>query len=523
MSSQHLRTRIRAHHPEDDAERDFLALADVIYDAYLDEVIGGGFEDFKGIMWRAVSKVENGDTEFIRDRGRERGDLMAVRHILIDEFQDFTKPFHALIHAIQMVNTEARVFAVGDDWQAINGFAGSDLQFFNGFNRFFENATKYLLTTNYRSAETIVAASNALMKPVDPAGPFGVASTDRRGQVRLWKLSRFTPSPSEIDLHGNERLIPAVLRLVNDNLEAGRDVHMLSRTNTMNNQDLKAFLRTVRSHLQPGYADRVQASTTHLFKGLEEQAIIILDADKRRYPLIHRHWKYQRLFGDTEGKIGEEERRLFYVALTRAVSSLDIINAKAEEDESPFLICLEHRVRHGSWDRISPKHPPEQVFAMWNLKWFEAKPDLRRLFRDQPELRDEFLEKKEVADLSKMSREIVRQAINVSHLLEQILEEAQRLEATGEYSTPKTPLSGGTSSKPKPQKPKPPSSGGASSKPVPKSRRKKSSPSNNDPYRSASSGHRPQARPTPMAEGKYSICPGCDGRLTSDGRCNKCD
>ncbi|MDG2210751.1 MAG: UvrD-helicase domain-containing protein [Acidimicrobiales bacterium] len=379
MSSQHLRTRIRAHHPEDDAERDFLALAEVIYDAYLDEVIGGGFEDFKGIMWRAVSKVENGDTKFIRDRGRERGDLMAVRHILIDEFQDFTKPFHALIHAIQMVNTEARVFAVGDDWQAINGFAGSDLQFFNGFNRFFENTTKYLLTTNYRSAETIVAASNALMKPVDPAGPFGVASTDRRGQVRLWKLSRFTPSPSEIDLHGNERLIPAVLRLVNDNLEAGRDVHMLSRTNTMNNQDLKAFLRTVRSHLQPGYADRVQASTTHLFKGLEEQAIIILDADERRYPLIHPHWKYQRLFGDTEGKIGEEERRLFYVALTRAASSLDIINAKAEEDESPFLICLEHRVRHGSWDRIQPPRPTgeETVMIRVSGKTYPVHPILR--------------------------------------------------------------------------------------------------------------------------------------------------
>ena len=354
MSSQHLRTRIRAHHPEDDAERDFLALAEVIYDAYLDEVIGAGFEDFKGIMWRAVSKVENGDTEFIRDRGRERGDLMAVRHILIDEFQDFTKSFHALIHATRMVNPEARVFAVGDDWQAINGFAGSDLQFFSGFNQFFENATRYQLTTNYRSARAIVAASNALMKPVDPAGPFGVASTDRRGQVRLWRLSRFTPSPSEIDLHGNDRLIPAVLRLVNDNLEAGRDVHMLSRTNTIGKQDLKVFLRTVRSHLQPGHADKVQASTTHLFKGLEEQAIIILDADERRYPLVHPHWKYQRLFGDTEDRIREEERRLFYVGMTRAKEQLYFVRVKNrmlfgstyQTYPSPFLADIEEQLKH---------------------------------------------------------------------------------------------------------------------------------------------------------------------------------
>jgi DNA helicase-4 len=364
MSSQHLRTRIRAHRPGDDAERGFLALAEVIYDAYLDEVIGAGFEDFKGVMWRAVSKVENGDTELIRDRNRERGDLMAVRHILIDEFQDFSKPFHALIQATQTVNPEARVFAVGDDWQAINSFAGSDLQFFNGFNQFFENATRYQMTTNYRSARTIVKASNALMAPVDPVGPFGVASTDRRGQARLWRLSGFTPSPSEIDLHGNDRLIPAVLRLVNDNLEAGRDVHMLSRTNTIEKQDLKVFLRTVRSHLQPGHADKVRASTTHLFKGLEEQAIIILDADERRYPLVHPHWKYQRLFGDTEDRICEEERRLFYVALTRAISSLDIINAQDEQDRSPFLIDLNNRVRHGSWDSLPPPRPAGEETVM---------------------------------------------------------------------------------------------------------------------------------------------------------------
>ncbi|SVE54875.1 uncharacterized protein METZ01_LOCUS507729, partial [marine metagenome] len=231
--------------------------------------------------------------------------------ILIDEFQDFSKPFHALIQATQTVNPEARVFAVGDDWQAINGFAGSDLQFFNGFNQFFENATRYQMTTNYRSARTIVKASNALMAPVDPVGPFGVASTDRRGQVRLWRLSRFTPSPSEIDLHGNDRLIPAVLRLVNDNLEAGRDVHMLSRTNTIEKRGLEAFLEAVCLHLQPGQKDKVKASTTHQFKGLEHEAIIILDADERRYPLVHPHWKYQRLFGDTLAKIGSDERRLF--------------------------------------------------------------------------------------------------------------------------------------------------------------------------------------------------------------------
>ncbi len=179
--------------------------------------------------------------------------------------------------------------------------------------------------------------------------------------------------------------------------------------------------------------------------------------------------------------------------------------------------------------------PPEQVFFMWKLKWFKAKPDLERLFRDRPELRDEFLLRKEVADLSKMRRDTVRQAIKVGHLLADILKEAQRLEAEAKNATPanpgvsgrtsskpkprkpkprkpKPPSSGRTSSKPKPRKPKPPSSGRTSSKPKPKSRPGKSSPSNNDPYRSDYFGHRPKGRPDWHGGEK---CPWCNGPLGS--------
>ena len=157
--------------------------------------------------------------------------------------------------------------------------------------------------------------------------------------------------------------------------------------------------------------------------------------------------------------------------------------------------------------------PPEMVFFFWKLKWFKAKPDLERLFRERPELKDEFLLRREVADLSKMRREVVGPAIHVSHLLADILEEAQRLEAVAKYATPANPgASERTSSKPKPRKPKPPSSGGTSSKPKPKPRRGKSSPSNNDPYMSDYFGHRPKGRPDWHSGDR---CPWCNGPLGS--------
>ena len=58
------------------------------------------------------------------------GDLKQIRYVLIDEYQDFSELFYRLVQAVREQNPRARFFCVGDDWQAINGFAGSDLRFF---------------------------------------------------------------------------------------------------------------------------------------------------------------------------------------------------------------------------------------------------------------------------------------------------------------------------------------------------------------------------------------------------------
>ncbi len=79
--------------------------------------------------------------------------------------------------------------------------------------------------------------------------------------------------------------------------------------------------------------------------------MIVLDAQIRRYPLIHPDWKFQRLFGDTEDVITAAEKRLFYVALTRARWSLDIL-AHDKEDRSPFLEGIGAKL--GRWDNLPP-------------------------------------------------------------------------------------------------------------------------------------------------------------------------
>src|SRR4051794_7927992 len=98
-------------------------------------------------------------------------------------------------------------FCVGDDWQAIKGFARSDLKFFERFDEFFVEPSQLQLKRNYRSARKIVQAGNALMHDL------GAPSTAHRapvGKVSPCPLEDFVPTASEEARHPGDDFTPAV-------------------------------------------------------------------------------------------------------------------------------------------------------------------------------------------------------------------------------------------------------------------------------------------------------------------------
>jgi len=95
----------------------------------------------------------------------------------------------------------------------------------------------------------------------------------------------------------------------------------------------------VRKYFPKGLRERITISTSHKYKGLEKPVVIVLDAVARSYPLIHPNWIFSRILGDSPDKITKEERRLLYVALTRAIQKLVIITEG--RSRSPFLDGLE--------------------------------------------------------------------------------------------------------------------------------------------------------------------------------------
>ncbi len=332
-----------------DVEQRFLELAQTFYQAYLERLQATGKEDFDGLMQRAAELVSSGQTIFLRKSGS--GDLSDLRHILIDEYQDFSQLFHRLIEAVREQNPQAQFFCVGDDWQAINGFAGSDLDFYQNFAQFFQPSRKLEIATNYRSATSIVNIGNRLMQGL---GTPARADKNISGTIEIADLRTFEPALREQENHPGDNLTPAVLRLISKTFQDGQDVVLLSRKNSLpwyvnygkdqntpKKVTLESFLELLRSNLPEEFRKNVTISTAHKYKGLEKKVVIILDGVSGSYPLLHPDLIFTRVLGDTIERVIKEERRLFYVALTRAVEHLFIFTET--NNLSPFLDNLQDK------------------------------------------------------------------------------------------------------------------------------------------------------------------------------------
>ena len=349
LSPEQLAEKVRNHKCVSAVEEQFLNLVQPLYAGYLQQLQSTEeeAEDFDGLLQKAGELVSAGETDFQRKSGG--GNLKRIRFVMIDEYQDFSELFHRLMEAVREQNPRARFFCVGDDWQAINGFAGSDLYFFQNFEKLFEGAHTLPVATNYRSAPQIVDVGNALMRE---HGTPARAHKQTIGNVKIGYIDTFTMTSQEEKDHSDDKLTPAVLRLVNKAVNNDKDVVLLSRMNRLPwkihyeddgesaaNNELERFLELLHSHLPTDQAEKVKILTAHRSKGLEGNVVIVLDAVPQCYPLIHPDSIFTRIFDSTIERITAEERRLFYVALTRAEEDLYVLTET--DNVSPFLEDLE--------------------------------------------------------------------------------------------------------------------------------------------------------------------------------------
>ncbi|MBR0340873.1 MAG: UvrD-helicase domain-containing protein [Oscillospiraceae bacterium] len=349
---------VRNHDTINETEKQFLDIAQDLYKDYLSILDHENLEDFDGLMSRASAYVNDGRHVF--KRKGEKGLFDDLEHILIDEYQDFSYLFDNFLVLIREICPDANIFCVGDDWQAINGFAGSDVKYFTGFLNRYEDSKRYHISTNYRSVPHIVKSSNALMARFSDGTIVGAARSGNQ-RIRVGYCADLQLFPQEERIFYGRQFPAALLRLVNSFVSYGKSVAVLSRTN----KEIEGLEKHLQSFFSPDKQKLISVSTTHKYKGKQKDSIIVMDAEIGKYPLINPAWIFNRIFGDTEQKILDDERRLFYVAVTRAKD--DLILLTTHNEESPFLNDMP-KMTLIDWDEFPPMNEIKSGDATSHVK-----------------------------------------------------------------------------------------------------------------------------------------------------------
>lgn len=272
----------------------------------------------------------------------ERGEVLKLltdkKYILIDEYQDFSQLFLAAVQAVRKVARDSRLFVVGDDWQAINRFAGSDVDYFRNFERYFpEECRRYEITTNYRCNCEIVDTARRFMKN----------AMKEKGNFRAFskKVGRVTV----VDARDNKKeYLKLFVKILRENRKA-KDILILHRNNdTHLKVSLEGFYEELKGEIlknkvmsESDFDEKVRIMTMHKSKGLEAEIVIIMEADEGIIPKTHPDTCLFRMFGETEEVALDDQKRLFYVAMTRAKKRLYIMHEKVKKRKmngfTPYL------------------------------------------------------------------------------------------------------------------------------------------------------------------------------------------
>ena len=316
----------------------FWRLCSEIYRRYQQVLTESHQTDFDQLMLDSAVMIREGRTGFKSEKGS--GDIRQIRHLLIDEYQDFSHLFDELRKSIVAKSPAAHFFCVGDDWQAINKFAGSDLRYFTGFTQAFEPSVRKLITRNYRSCRKIVEIGNQVMQG---EGEPSVPNSNEEGNTWRVEVGGYgNLSEAEevvIEELGDDAL--SILRIASDCTSRSESVAILSRTSSVATPEgmhkLEKWQEKLRSFLPEKDRGLLEVSTTHGYKGKEADVVILLDPEA--YPFVHPDSIFNTIFGDTFHSIQDDEKRLFYVGVTRPKKTLYLLSYPSRySDERPYKI-----------------------------------------------------------------------------------------------------------------------------------------------------------------------------------------
>jgi DNA helicase-4 len=316
---------------KDDARtRTFLKIFSAIYDDYTSYLKTEDEIDFNDMLNNAAKYIE------------DRKYLSHFKYVLVDEFQDISQSRYLFLKALLNQN-DAKLFCVGDDWQSIYRFTGSDISLMADFKRRFKFSETLYLQETFRFNQRISNFSSQfiLKNPL---------------QIRKSIISKTTmekPAVTVIRAKTEEALKDIIANLARKS-EKPETVFVIGRYNRLEEEYLNNLPKKVGNL-------SVEYSTAHSSKGLEADYVIVvgLNGGKMGFPCqISDDPVLNLVLAKGDPFPNAEERRLFYVAVTRARKQVFLIDDPTFNSSS-FLI----EILDGTYDVESVGQLPESALC----------------------------------------------------------------------------------------------------------------------------------------------------------------
>ncbi|WP_073604936.1 DNA helicase IV [Vibrio aerogenes] len=250
------------------------------------------------------------------------------RFMMVDEYQDISPPRLALLEALcAQQKDQGNLYAVGDDWQSIYQFTGSDVDLTTGFRQRFANSSIIYLDTTYRFNQKIGEVANQFVQ-MNP------------NQIGKSLNSQKQSDDDAVFIMPAHR-IEATLESLNRAATENKSVLMLGRNHYHQPELLKDWQKSY-SRLD------IEFMTCHASKGKEADYVIIIGVDEGQFPARVKMSHLDSALSASDDSFPDaEERRLFYVAMTRAKEKVWITYNSSgsgfirELAEGPYAVVIE--------------------------------------------------------------------------------------------------------------------------------------------------------------------------------------
>ena len=252
-------------------------------------------------------------------------------YILIDEFQDISADRYKLLQALRSEKPRTKLYCVGDDWQSIFRFAGSDMALFYEFEKYFGYTEICRIETTYRFHQPLIDKSSAFVMKNQAQKKKNIKPP--QGDTKETQLY-FIKCTSENDgvLHMVEKIVQ---RLPKDD-----SILIMGRYNyDAMSVGFKGKIAFSDNRIKVNIAGRdIFFLSVHSAKGLEADHVILVNCNQGAYgfpSLIEDDPILDFVLSRSEQYPFAEERRLFYVAMTRAKKRMIVLYDQMRP--SPFI------------------------------------------------------------------------------------------------------------------------------------------------------------------------------------------